>query len=131
MKKIINILSSVAIVGITLMPSLSYAVGVGDTPVTPKETPPTSSINLKNPLGEANSDPRVIVGNAIKLVLGLIGSLSLLIFMYGGLTWMTSGGNSDKVKSGRDTLMWATIGLLVIFSSYTLVTYVITKIAQQ
>lgn len=130
MKKIQTIILALMAVIMLHAPTtlLAEQVGAEDTKTSPSTS---STILLKNPLGEANSDPRVIVGNVIKLVLGLIGSLSLLIFMYGGLTWMTSGGNSDKVKSGRDTLMWATIGLLVIFSSYTLVTYVITKIAQQ
>lgn len=83
-----------------------------------------ASVKLPNPLGEGKDDPRVILGNVLKVILGMVGSLALVIFIYGGLTWMTSAGNSERVKSGRDTLVWATLGLLVIFASYTLVAYI-------
>lgn len=83
-------------------------------------------VTLPNPIGE--SDPRIIVGNVIKVVLGLVGSLALVLFIYGGVVMMTSAGNSDRVATGRNTLVWATIGLLVIFSSYTIVGFIIRSI---
>jgi hypothetical protein len=85
-------------------------------------------ITLQNPIGE--DDPRKILGNILKTVLGLVGSLALVVFVYGGLTWMTSAGNSDRVKSGRDTLIWAGIGLIVIFASYTIVAFILQTIIQ-
>lgn len=77
------------------------------------------SISLTNPLGSINS-PQALIGKIITSVLGIVGSLALLMFVYGGLIWMTSSGNQEKVKQGRDTLMWAAIGLVVIFSAYAL-----------
>jgi uncharacterized membrane protein YjfL (UPF0719 family) len=38
--------------------------------------------------------------------------------------WLTSGGSPDKIKKGMDVLIWAAIGLIVIFASYTLVEFV-------
>lgn len=86
------------------------------------------STMLDNPLGQ--SDPRVIIGNIIRVVLGIVGSLALIIFIYGGLMWMTSSGNTERIKKGRDTLVWATIGLMVIFGSYTVVNFVIQSLAR-
>lgn len=81
---------------------------------------------LQNPLG--TSDIRVIIGRVIQALLGLSGTLALLMFVWGGITWMTSGGVADKIKKGKDTLIWATIGLVVIFTAYTLVSTLITAI---
>ncbi|PIZ99673.1 MAG: hypothetical protein COX77_00935 [Candidatus Komeilibacteria bacterium CG_4_10_14_0_2_um_filter_37_10] len=81
---------------------------------------PVLAVKIDNPLGAINS-PELLAGKIIKTVLGLIGIISLLYFITGGFMWMTAGGNSEKVKKGRDTLIWATLGLLVIFSSYTVV----------
>jgi len=81
---------------------------------------PVLAVKIDNPLGAINS-PELLAGKIIKSVLGLIGIISLLYFITGGFMWMTAGGNSEKVKKGRDTLIWATLGLLVIFSSYTVV----------
>ncbi len=100
------------------------------TPCQPSDNPSISgTITLSNPLGDV-SDPRVIIGNIIKTVLGIVGSLALVLFIYGGLMMMTSAGNSDRVSKGRNTLVWATIGLLVIFGSYTIVAYLLAKISQ-
>jgi len=85
---------------------------------------------LKNPLtgkAEALTIPQII-GLAIKAILGLVGSIALLMFIIGGLTWMTSGGNPEKIEKGKKTLVWATIGLLVIFSSYIILDFVIRKL---
>ena len=42
---------------------------------------------------------------------------------------MMAGGNTEAVTKGRNILMWAAIGLVVIFTSYTLVRFVITSLA--
>lgn len=80
---------------------------------------PVLAVKINNPI-RFNS-PESLIANIIKTVLGLIGVISLIYFIMGGMMWMTAGGNMEKVKKGRDTLVWATLGLLVIFSSYTVV----------
>lgn len=77
---------------------------------------------LANPLGTV-SIPELI-GRVITAILGIIGSLSLLIFIYGGLTWMTSGGNEEKVKKGKQIIVWAVFGIVIIFTSYSILNLV-------
>lgn len=74
---------------------------------------------LSNPLSV--STPQELIGKIINAVLGIVGSLALLMFVYGGLTWMTSSGSQEKVKKGRDIIVWSAIGLAIIFASYGLV----------
>lgn len=74
---------------------------------------------LANPLGETNIN--IIIGNVIRAILGFSGVIALLMFVWGGFLWMTSAGNQDRIKKGKDTLIWATIGLVVLFSAYALV----------
>lgn len=82
---------------------------------------------LPNPLGSVGT-PQVFIGKIIKAALGVVGSLALVMFIYGGFTWMLSGGSPEKVKKGKDILIWATFGLVVIFMSYALVQFVIEGI---
>ena len=82
--------------------------------------PPGSGSCLTNPLGSV-STPQALIGKIINAVLGVVGSLALLMFVYGGLTWMTSSGSQEKVKKGRDIIVWSAIGLAIIFASYGLV----------
>lgn len=80
---------------------------------------------LKNPLGEGRTDLRVIVGDVIKSVLTVLGSLTLLVFFAGGVMWLTSAGNQEKVKKGSNTMLYAVIGLFVIFAAYAIINTVI------
>jgi hypothetical protein len=84
--------------------------------------PPPTVYRLTNPLGAATI--QALIGNLIKGALGLIGSIALVIFIYGGFLWLTSGGNPDKITKGKSTMVWGTIGLAVILFAYTLVQFV-------
>lgn len=86
----------------------------------------TSPISLSNPL-KTDSVP-ALVGQIISAGLGIVGSLALIMFIYGGITWMTASGNEQSVTKGKNIIIWATLGLVVIFSSYALVRFVIQAI---
>ncbi|MFA6393583.1 MAG: pilin [Patescibacteria group bacterium] len=66
--------------------------------------------------------------NAVQLIFGLAGSLALLFFIYGGIMWVISGGNPDRVKKGQDALKNAVIGLVIIFTSYMIINFVMTTL---
>ena len=81
-------------------------------------------VSLTNPLG-TDITPQALIGRIINAVLGIVGSIALAMFIYGGFTWMTAAGGAEKVQKGKDILIWAAIGLVVIFASYALVNFVI------
>lgn len=119
MKKIIITFSLVAALSFILINPVFALI---------EEGCPAGSTNcLSNPLSV--STPQALIGKIITSILGIVGSLALLMFVYGGLIWMTSSGNQEKVKQGRDTLMWAAIGLFVIFSAYALTRFVLSSVA--
>jgi len=91
------------------------------------ETNVSDPSNLTNPLGTTTTVP-LLIGNVITAALGVVGSLALLMFIYGGFTWMLAAGNDEAIKKGKGILLWATIGLIVIFGSYSLVNFLITSI---
>ena len=80
-----------------------------------------------NPLGSSagGGTSSELISRVIRFSLGAIGVVALLFFIVGGFILLTSRGNSDKIKSGKDTIVWAIIGLFVAFSSYILLKYVI------
>ena len=98
-------------------------------PVLAVEAPP-ESVKLINPIKgtaakpEGTLDVKIIAGNAIKQFTGILGSLALLMFVYGGFLWLTSAGNSDQVKKGTGAMLWSGIGIVIIFSSYAILTLV-------
>lgn len=78
---------------------------------------------LKDPLGGV-SVQRLIAG-LITYVLGFVGALFFGMFVYGGMLWMTAGGEMDRVKQGKATLVNAVIGLLIVLASWTLVSLIL------
>ena len=79
---------------------------------------PCYADNFTNPLGNVTIPG--LIGKIIKGVVGIVGSLALLLFIFGGFTWMTAGGNEEKVKKAQNILKSAVIGILIIFTSYAL-----------
>ena len=94
----------------------SCLLSIVDTgaPATAPTGPTRTALN--NPLGTSNIE--VLVSRAIKIFTGLSGSFALLMFVYGGFMWVTSAGNMDRVKKGKQVFVWAAIGLIVVFGSY-------------
>lgn len=112
---------------ILLLPTIIFAqTGSGNTQSQNTQSSNKSNnenyVTLTNPL--TSDDPAVIIGNIIKGILGLTGVIALAAFVAGGVIWMTSGGNPERVKKGKDILVWAVIGLFIVFSSYSILRYV-------
>lgn len=73
--------------------------------------------------------PSKLIGQFIKLALSVAGTVALAIFMFGGLTWMSARGNSEKVSKATKTLMWGALGVIVILSSYAIIDFVLDSVA--
>ena len=54
-----------------------------------------------------------------------IGALAFFFFIYGGLTIILSMGSAEKAKKGHQILVAAVIGLLIAFSAYILIDFVL------
>jgi hypothetical protein len=62
---------------------------------------------------------------ASQWILGIVGSLSLIMFIYGGFMFLISSGSSDKVGQAKKIIVAAVIGLIIVFSSYLIIKFVI------
>lgn len=71
-------------------------------------------------MNESGSVAEVIAG-AIEFVLPFIGGVLMLMVIYGGVLYITSGGDPDKLGKAKKTLMWAVLGVILIVISYSIV----------
>lgn len=108
--------TSIALTLIVLIFSLATTAALAENAQNAQTTTVTE---LQNPLGQGIT-PAKLYGRLIFAFMGFSGVIALLMFIVGGFQWMTAGGNAEKVKKGRDTLMWAVLGLIMIFSSYAI-----------
>lgn len=83
--------------------------------------------NLDNPLGWSYEDPVDLsssVGDLINYALGVVGTIAIIFFIYGGFQWMTAEGKAEQSSQARMIIMWTAIGLAVIFSSYLIISFI-------
>lgn len=50
--------------------------------------------------------------------------LALAFLILGGIKWITSGGDKHGVENARKTVIFAVIGLVVVFSSFLIINIV-------
>jgi hypothetical protein len=84
--------------------------------------------------GQANCDPTTAptsIDNTIATVLNLLstaaGVLAVVMVIVAGFRYMTSGGDSAKVTSAKNALMYAVIGLVIVAFSQLIVKFVLHK----
>ena len=63
--------------------------------------------------------------NASQWILGMVGVLSLVMFIYGGFTFLVSAGSSESIKKAKNILVASVIGLIIVFSSWLIIKFVI------
>jgi len=56
-------------------------------------------------------------------LLTLGGILVIFWFIYGGITWLTAGGDKQKVDNARNRIMNALIGMILLFSTFAVINY--------
>jgi hypothetical protein len=56
----------------------------------------------------------------------LVGIVAVIMVIYGGFRYITSGGDSGRVGNAKNTLIYAIIGLVVVALAQFLVHFVLT-----
>jgi Type IV secretion system pilin len=69
-----------------------------------------------------------VVGSVIQIFLGLLGLIALVIILYGGYVWMTSGGNEEKVSQAKKILSAGVVGLVIIMVSYVITSFILESV---
>jgi hypothetical protein len=86
--------------------------------------------NFLNITGNGSDGVNILIARIIKYTLGIVGTLTLVIFIYGGLLWMTSAGDQNKVKKGGKAMAFAFIGLFITLTSYLLVDFILKLLGE-
>jgi len=72
------------------------------------------------------NDILLVAVNVADFILGIVGSVALLFFIYGGFVFILSGGNEKRVEEGKQILLNAVIGLVIVFASYLIIQFSLT-----
>ncbi len=85
--------------------------------------------NVKpDPVGDQSSDLKGNVTNILNAVIGVLGIVAVIVIIIGGVQYMTSAGDSSKVKKAKDTILYGVIGLIVVILAFAIVNFVIANV---
>jgi hypothetical protein len=70
----------------------------------------------------------IYVSTIFRWFLGLIGTVLFLLLAYGGLVYMTAGGNESDTKKAVGIISNAIIGIIILFAAWLVSDYVVSAI---
>jgi hypothetical protein len=85
-----------------------------------------------NDCGQGNDVTTGISGLAAKAVnifSIVVGVVAVIMIIYGGFKYITSGGDSNNVSGAKNTLIYAIVGLIIVALAQLIVHYVLNTAA--
>ncbi len=116
-KKIKKIFTISSIMFFLLVPNFGLAQGIKN-----------AGSNLNNAIVgtglEEHRDLATEIGGIIKAILGLVGTIFMVLVVYAGILWMTAQGDKDQVEKSKTIVKNSTIGLAIVASAYLITNFI-------
>jgi len=78
--------------------------------------------------GLSQTETAPMVAKIITAILGIVGALFVILFIYGGFIWLTSAGSDEKIGKAKKILSYAVIGVVIVAAAYTISTFIANAI---
>jgi hypothetical protein len=65
-----------------------------------------------------------VIVNVTKLLMTLIGSLSVIFIIVGGIQMASAAGNPKNFARGRETVLYAVVGIIIAIGAYGIVSFI-------
>ncbi len=114
-------ISAFAVVGIGLVAVPVYAAGCTSGAECVKAGVKASGgTSSKTEIGP-------LIKTIVNVLLFILGAISVIMIIIGGIKYTTSNGDSTGVTSAKNTIMYAVIGLVVALMATAIVNYIIDQ----
>ena len=70
-----------------------------------------------------SGDIRGFVVGVINFLLGFLGLLAVILVIYAGFLYVTDAGGDENIGKAKNIILYAIIGLVIIFASYAIVNF--------
>jgi ABC-type Fe3+ transport system permease subunit len=68
-----------------------------------------------------------IVKDVVNILSAVVGILAVIMIIYAGFRYVSSGGSDEAVKSAKNTIIYAIIGLVLVALAQVIVQFVLAK----
>lgn len=79
-------------------------------------------------IGLAGTSMPQIVGNIVKVILGLFGIVATVIIVTGGIKWMLSQGDTQKIDAAKKIMIAGVIGMVLVVSGYAITSFLVKSL---
>lgn len=69
-----------------------------------------------------------IIHRFTSIALYAIGAISVIMIIWGGLRYITSGGDNKKITDAKNTILYAIIGLIIAVLAYAIIQFVLESL---
>ena len=140
-----NIATAVVALGLLALPLAAFAApakvsaqstgsatgtvtGTGDIQGNLKCGTTLSTENSSCDVQEGTTKVNDLITTIVNIFSIIVGLISVVMIIYGGFRYVTSGGDSNNVSSAKNTIIYAIIGLVVVALAQFIVQFVLDKV---
>ena len=76
---------------------------------------------------DENADPNALIKSIVNVLLFIVGAISVVMIIIGGLLYVLSAGDNGRVTTAKNTIMYAVVGLVVSFIAFAIVQFVFDR----
>ena len=124
------------VVGVLLIPFISLAISLTDYSITSVSAQEVVTQGIQDGADDARGDdqPAELFGDGgifktiTNTILYVLGAVSVIMLIYGGIRYTISGGDSAQVTAAKNTIMYAIVGVVVALLAYAIINFVITSL---
>lgn len=77
--------------------------------------------------GESTQRLDGLIKTIINVLSIVVGVVAVIMIIFGGLKYITSGGDSSNVSSAKNTIIYAIVGLVIVALAQFIVRFVLEK----
>jgi hypothetical protein len=119
---IYTILPAIITVALTLAVTLAPMVGAADVPIENGAESARGDGQTADLFGQTG-----IFRTITNVLLFILGAVSVIMIIIGGLRYVISGGNSSAVTAAKNTILYAIVGVIVALLAYAIINFVLTS----
>jgi len=71
-----------------------------------------------------------LIAQIVNILSIIVGVVAVIMMIYGGFRYITSGGDSGKVGDAKNTILYAIIGLIIVALAQFIVKFILEKATQ-
>ena len=116
------ILPSLIFAALTLTVAVAPLVGAADTPIEAGAESAKGQGQSTDLFGQTG-----VFQTITNVLLFILGAISVIMIIIGGIRYVLSGGNSTAVTAAKNTILYAIVGVIVALLAYAIVNFVLTS----